>query len=120
MFAGIHRSASSASSASAPKGLWSRPLDGGSRPTSRDEGLSSSGLFGSSSMLFGSAIKDDGSDDESTTSESTTGSIAEEPKTVSGLWGGSAAVRGSGLWGAAEGWERKRRWTASTRSEFSS
>lgn len=71
-------------------------------------------------MLFGSAIGDDGSDDESTTSGSSSDSIAEEPKTATGLWGGSPVVRGSGLWGGAEGWERKRRWTASTRSEFSS
>lgn len=68
--------------------------------------------------MFGSAIEGDESDDESNTSGSTNGSIAEEPKTVTGLWGGAAVVKG-GLWGGAEGWERKRRWTASTRSEFS-
>lgn len=111
----VKRSASSASTGPAPKGLWSRPLDGDSRPTSRDEGLSNSGLFGSSSMLFGSAIKDDGSDDEGS---STSGSIAEAPVSAGGLWGGSGVVRGSGLWADQGGWERKRRWTASTRNEF--
>lgn len=112
----LNRSASTASSNPAPKGLWSRPVDGeSSRPSSKDESVSS-GIFGSSSMLFGSAIGD-GSDDES--GSSTTGSIAEEPATGgTGLWGSTSAVRGSGLWGDHQGWERKRRWTASTRSEF--
>lgn len=121
------RSASTASSGPAPKGLWSRPVDGGdSRPTSKDESVSSgsgSGIFGSSSMLFGSAI-DGGSSSEDDDDGGSGGSIAEEPAAGTGLWGSTAgAVRGSGLWGgsgaaAAAGWERKRRWTASTRSEF--
>ncbi|KAH8151470.1 uncharacterized protein LAJ45_04675 [Morchella importuna] len=123
MFGHGKRSASTASSGPAPKGLWSRPVDGGdSRPTSKDESVSSgSGIFGSSSMLFGSAI-DGGSSSEDDDEGSS--SIAEEPAAgAAGLWGSTGLVRGSGLWGgdsgaAAAGWERKRRWTASTRSEF--
>ncbi|KAH0605789.1 uncharacterized protein H6S33_004246 [Morchella sextelata] len=116
------RSASTASSGPAPKGLWSRPVDGGdSRPASKDESVGSgSGIFGSSSMLFGSAIDGGSSSEDEEGGGSTNGSIAEEPAAGTGLWGSTSAVRGSGLWGdsGAAGWERKRRWTASTRSEF--
>ncbi|KAI5845822.1 hypothetical protein DFP73DRAFT_624685 [Morchella snyderi] len=141
MFGHGKRSASTASTGPAPKGLWSRPVGATSKEDessvsssgSGSGGSVSSGIFGSSSMLFGSAI-DGGSSSEDDDEEAVVGGgggrrgtdiIAEEPAAGTGLWGSTSVVRGSGLWGgsgaapaAGAGWERKRRWTASTRSEF--